>query len=81
MECDEGETYGAGGALEDGDLVVALCEHVVEGAHEFELDGVGLVGVVEGGGGFFGVGVVVGHVDFFLLLFSGILVDGVCCEK
>ncbi len=43
-------TYGAGGAFEDADLVVSLFEHVVEGAHEFELDGVGLVGVVESGG-------------------------------
>lgn len=43
----EGRAYGARRAFEDADLAVALFENVVDGAHEFELHVVGLVGVVE----------------------------------
>jgi hypothetical protein len=43
----EGAVYGSGWALEDADLAVAFFEDRVDGAHEFELDVVGGVGVVE----------------------------------
>lgn len=56
--------YGAGWALEDADLAVTGFEDRVDGAHEFELDVVGGVGVVEVDGGVVGVVVVVGGRHF-----------------
>jgi hypothetical protein len=53
-------TYGAGWAFEDADLASAFFEDVIDCAHKFELDVVGLVGVVEVDGDvgnhFWGVG-------------------------
>ena len=39
--------YGAGWAFEDADLAVAFFEDRVDSAHEFELNIIGRVGVVE----------------------------------
>jgi uncharacterized membrane protein YfbV (UPF0208 family) len=43
----EGGLYGSCWTLEDADLAVAFFEDRVDGAHKFELDVVGGVGVVE----------------------------------